>query len=97
MLTEVNSDVVHKPKPLGKRRAVRLKDSLVYKVVMGGGSYRGQSTFIRRYTTGEFMRTNPTIGGKFPVPPHSYHRRLLPYVSILIHRAVMNCCLFLIN
>lgn len=64
MLADINADVRYSPKPLGKRRGVQLKDKLIYKIVLCGGTYRGQSTFIRRYVTGEYERTNPTIGGK---------------------------------
>ncbi|KAF6031950.1 hypothetical protein EB796_009742 [Bugula neritina] len=66
MLTSLDASLSepHIKKPLGKRYGVRLRDSIVYKIIMCGGSNRGQTSFITRYTTGEFERTIPTIGSK---------------------------------
>lgn len=51
-------------KHFGKKHGVRLKEKLIYKIIMCGGSNRGQTSFITRYTTGEFEMTTPTIGSK---------------------------------
>lgn len=64
MLSEVNSDEPIIVKALGKRHGVRYKDKIVYKIIMGGGSNRGATSFITRYTAGKFQSTTPTIGGK---------------------------------
>lgn len=66
MLTDMKPELteIHKPKPLGKRHGLRVKNKTVYKIVMCGGSNRGQTSFITRYTTGEYERTIPTIGGE---------------------------------
>lgn len=68
MLSDFRSDLVDKQKvkPYGKRHGVRHKDRIVYKIIMCGGSNRGQTSYITRYTTGQFDRTviNPTIGGE---------------------------------
>lgn len=65
MLSEVNSDTPIAEKALGKRHGVRYKDKIVYKIVMGGGSNRGTTSFINRFLTGKFHSTTPTIGGKY--------------------------------
>lgn len=65
MLADISLEEPNTPKPLGKRKGVRLRGSIVFKIVMCGGSNRGQTSFIRRITTGEYERTIPTIGGEF--------------------------------
>ena len=64
MLRDMSLDELQTEKHLGKRHGVRLKGKIVYKIIMCGGSNRGQTSFISRYTTGQFERTIPTIGSK---------------------------------
>ena len=65
MLSDVNSDEPATEKALGKRYGVRYKDKIVYKIIMGGGSNRGATSFITRYTSGKYQSTTPTIGGEY--------------------------------
>lgn len=65
MLSDIGVHEEQKPKPLGKRHGVKMKGSIVYKIIMGGGSNRGQTSFISRFTTGEWTRTIPTIGSEY--------------------------------
>lgn len=65
MLTDICLNEGSRKKVVGKRHGVKLKGRVTYKVIMGGGSNRGQSSFIRRYISGEFEPTTPTIGSKW--------------------------------
>ena len=66
MLTDLKPELSDSPvkKHPGKKRGVRLKDKIVFKIIMCGGSNRGQTSFITRLTTGQFERTIPTIGSE---------------------------------
>lgn len=65
MLADICLNEGSREKALGKRHGVKLKGRITYKIIMGGGSNRGQTSFIRRYTTGEFAPTTPTIGSEY--------------------------------